>query len=354
MRASPFRLFAALSAVLCAAPVALATSAVAESSGPKQPPKVSHLKKTSADAPGVRPACKPSKSALGVSRTITIDAKGGPKYGYVNYAGNEILKDKEVLLTFDDGPLPRYTNKVLKALEKECTRATFFVVGRMSIAFPKSVKRIMREGHTLGTHTWSHGNLQRSGSRRAIDQIERGIAAAEAAAGQPIAPVFRFPYLGRTKAMEAHMAKRNLAVFSIDIDSRDTRGYSPSRMVRHTMARLKARGKGIVLFHDIKRTTASAIAPFLRELRKNGFKIVHLKAKGHTAPVATLKKRFDKLLDARSSGDKKKIKIAQRALRALPARNKRSTKRKKRGGRSGLLTPKLSGPEPDAFRSSNR
>ncbi|MEL7544765.1 MAG: polysaccharide deacetylase family protein, partial [Pseudomonadota bacterium] len=117
-------------------------------------------------------SCKPSRSKLGVSRTITLDAKGGPQFGFVNYPGKQLLKDKEVLITFDDGPLPRYTHKVLEALERECTRATFFLVGRMSIAFPKSVRRIMREGHTVGTHTWSHGNLQRGGTARAIDQIE--------------------------------------------------------------------------------------------------------------------------------------------------------------------------------------
>ncbi len=294
--------------------------------------------------------CKPSKSALGVSRTITIDTKGGPKYGFVNYPGNEILKDKEVLLTFDDGPLPRYTNKVLEALEKECTLATFFVVGRMSIAFPKTVKRIMKEGHTLGTHTWSHGNLQRGGSKRSIAQIERGIAAAEAAAGQPIAPVFRFPYLGRTSAMEAHLKKRNIAMFSIDIDSRDTRGYSPSRMVSHTMARLKSRGKGIVLFHDIKRTTAAAVAPFLRALRKNGFKIVHLKTSNVSPPITDLKKKYDKLLSARSSGDKAKIRIAQKAFKSLPARNKRSVKRSGTLKVNSAVTPSVPSINSDPFK----
>lgn len=300
----------------------------AENSAVAKPvsPKVNGLKV--ADSAKTPKGCKPSRSKLGVSRTITIDANDGPKYGFVNYSGNEILKDKEVLLTFDDGPLPRYTNKVLEALERECTLATFFVVGRMSIAFPKTVKRIMNEGHTLGTHTWSHANLQRNSGGRGIRQIERGIAAAEAAAGRPIAPVFRFPYLGRTKAMEAHLAKRNIAVFSIDIDSRDTRGYSPKRMISHTIARLKSRGKGIVLFHDIKRSTAAATGPFLRALRKNGFKIVHLKTKALSPPVADLKKKYDALLAARSSGDKAKIRIARKALKALPVRNKRSVKRR--------------------------
>ncbi|MGI9404885.1 MAG: polysaccharide deacetylase family protein [Hyphomicrobiaceae bacterium] len=270
-------------------------------------------------------ACKPSESVLGVSRTIEIDTRGGPKYGSVNYAGNEILKDREVLLTFDDGPLPKYTNKVLKALEKECTRATFFAVGRMSIVFPKTIRRILKEGHTLGTHTWSHANLGRWGSRNAIAQYERGMAAIEAAAGTKISPIFRFPYLARSRAMEAHLAKRDIAIFSIDVDSRDTRRYGSSRIISHTMRRLKARGKGIVLFHDIKRSTAHAIPRFLKQLRKNGFKIVHLKTKNTVAPLASFKTRYDKLIAAREAKNrKKKIKIAQKALGALPTRNSRS------------------------------
>ncbi|MEO0618904.1 MAG: polysaccharide deacetylase family protein [Pseudomonadota bacterium] len=268
-------------------------------------------------------SCKPSRSKLGVARTITLDAKGGPQFGFVNYPGKQLLRDKEVLLTFDDGPLPRYTHKILEAMERECTRATFFLVGRMAIAFPKSVRRILREGHTVGTHTWSHGNLQRGGPARAVDQIERGIAAIEAAAEQKISPLFRFPYLGRTSVMETHLKSRDIAAFSIDVDSRDTRGYSPSRMISHTIARLKKRGKGIVLFHDIKRSTAAAVPGFLRALRKNGFKIVHLETSSYSPPRKKLKKRYDDLLAARASGDKKRIKVARRALRYLPERNQR-------------------------------
>lgn len=301
--------FGSLAAVLIAGHVCIADAAETTS--------------TNTAKPTAAKSCKPSKTALGVSRTITIDTKSGPKYGYVNYKGNEILKDKEVLLTFDDGPLPKYTNKVLKALEKECTRATFFAVGRMSIAFPKTVRRILREGHTLGTHTWSHGNLGRSGSKRAIAQIERGIAAIEAAAGTKISPVFRFPYLARTNAMETHLASRNISVFSIDVDSRDTRGYSSKRIVSSTIAALKRRGKGIVLFHDIKPASANAMPEFLRQLRKNGFKIVHLKTSSYSAPLASYKKRYDDLIAARASGNRKKIKLAQRALKELPSRNVR-------------------------------
>ncbi len=306
----------------------------------KEPRKVA--KRVAVTPP--KKACKPSKSRLGVARTITIDTRGGPRYGYVNYSGSEILKDKEVLLTFDDGPLPRYTNKILEALAKECTRATFFSVGRMAIAFPRTIKRIVREGHSLGSHTWSHAFLSRSGKTRGIAQIERGMAAVAAAAGTEIVPVFRFPYLARTKAMEAHLASRNIAVFSIDIDSGDTRGFSPNRMISHVMSRLKSRGKGIVLFHDIKRNTANAIPRLLKKLRKNGYKIVHLKTKSRTPAIASYRKRYDNLLTARASGNKKKIRIARKALKDLPPRNTRSKQRRSSIKESGaIVAPKASG-----------
>ena len=60
------------------------------------------------------------------------------------------------MLTFDDGPMPWITTSILDTLDQHCTKATFFSVGRMAIAYPETTRAIMLRGHTLGTHTWSH------------------------------------------------------------------------------------------------------------------------------------------------------------------------------------------------------
>ena len=132
---------------------------------------------------------------LGVSRIVEIDATGGPLYGDFSHRDKEpsFLGPKEVVLTFDDGPLPAVTRSILDTLDHFCTKATFFAVGRMAIAYPSTVREVLARGHTVGAHTWSHPlNLPRLKPEKAHDEIERGFAAVALAAGQPIAPFFRF------------------------------------------------------------------------------------------------------------------------------------------------------------------
>ncbi|HEY7548549.1 MAG TPA: polysaccharide deacetylase family protein, partial [Hyphomicrobiaceae bacterium] len=98
-------------------------------------------------------ACDASKG-IGVARTVDVDTRGGPWFGEP-YGNADFLAPGEVVLTFDDGPVPGSTRVILAALAAECTKATFFVVGEMAAAHPEVVKEIADQGHTIGTHTWS-------------------------------------------------------------------------------------------------------------------------------------------------------------------------------------------------------
>ena len=216
------------------------------------------------------------RGGIGVSRTVEIDTSAGPRFGLMQYRGNDFLKEKEVVLTFDDGPLRPHTKPVLDALSAHCTRATFFMVGRMAIADPEMVREVARRGHTIGTHTWSHANLHALSPDRAQAQIELGLSAVEKALGKPVAPFFRFPYLADTKALLAHLELRGIASFSIDIDSYDYRTPNAGTVYSNVMNALSARGKGIILFHDIQPSTARGLKRLLDDLRARGFKIVHL------------------------------------------------------------------------------
>ncbi|MFA5901912.1 MAG: polysaccharide deacetylase family protein, partial [Hyphomicrobium sp.] len=163
-------------------------------------------------------ACRNPTEALGVSRIVEIDSKTGPLYGGFTKFDKEprFLGPKEVVLTFDDGPMPKYTKPILNALDKFCTKATFFYVGQMAQAYPDMVKEVMGRGHTVGTHTWSHPlNLRALSLDRATDQIERGFAAVALAAGQPIAPFFRFPGLSDSSPLLAHLQERGVAAFTV-------------------------------------------------------------------------------------------------------------------------------------------
>jgi len=237
---------------------------------------LAHLPITGAAAAA---GCNGNSKALGVSRVLEIDTRGGSLYGRLQYKNQEPLGDKEVVLTFDDGPLRPHTRKVLAALAAHCTKATFFMVGRMAVADPAMVREVGAAGHTIAGHTWSHRNLANYSKASAAGEIELGISAVAHALGRPMAPFFRFPYLSDPKAMINYLGSRDIATFSIDVDSNDYRTQSGDWIRRTIMRQLADRGRGIILMHDIQRSTANGIRALLNDLAAKGYKVVHLKAK---------------------------------------------------------------------------
>jgi len=235
---------------------------------------------------GQRPfACTPGPNALGVARVVQIDTDAGPRFGF-QYKEQDFLADGEVVLTFDDGPLRAYTRPVLDALAAHCTRATFFLVGRMAVADPDMVKEYARRGHTIGTHTWSHANLSALSPQRAQAELELGFSAVQEALGKPLAPFFRFPYLRDSKGMIAYAQERRIGVFSIDVDSKDFRTRDGGTVHRRVMEGLARTKKGIILFHDIQPSTAHALPGLLSELKARGYRVVHLVPKAPAVTVA--------------------------------------------------------------------
>jgi len=178
----------------------------------------------------VHAECPDPKTALGVSRIVEIDASKGGVYGSVTRQPKEpsILGPKEVVLTFDDGPMPWITHSILDPLDRFCTKATFFEVGQMALSHPAVVKDVLGRGHTLGTHTMTHHfNLPRMAEPAAIDEIERGFAAVATAAGAPIAPFFRFTGLADSTALISYLRGRGIAAFTVDVVSNDS--YIPTK-----------------------------------------------------------------------------------------------------------------------------
>ena len=232
--------------------------------------------------------CQDPSGGLGVSRIVEIDTSGGPLYGDDSVFTREesFLGPKEVVLTFDDGPIPRITEPILDTLDKFCTKATFFSVGRMAIAYPATVKDVLARGHTLGSHTWSHPfNLKHSAIERARDEIEKGFAAVALAAGEPIAPFFRFPGLSDSDAMLALLQNRGIAAFTVDVISNDSYIGNAGRLTERTLHEIEKRDGGIILFHDIKAATAKALPEILSRLKAKGFKVVHMRPKSTYTPV---------------------------------------------------------------------
>src|ERR1700722_13343492 len=107
-------------------------------------------------APAQGQDCPGNPNALGTSRVLAVESGEYGGFGVMQYPETVPLRDKEVVLTFDDGPLPPYSEQVLDILAAQCVKATYFLVGAMAHAYPATVRRIYEEGHTIGTHTEDH------------------------------------------------------------------------------------------------------------------------------------------------------------------------------------------------------
>jgi peptidoglycan/xylan/chitin deacetylase (PgdA/CDA1 family) len=192
----------------------------------------------------------------------------------------DFLNDHEVVLTFDDGPWLGHTPAVLKALADQCVRATFFSIGKHATYYPDILKKVVAGGHTVGTHTWSHieleGVVKSRGLEAAEEEFEKGASAVKMMAGTPIAPFFRFPELRHPAEMLTYLGDRNVAIFSADVDSWDFRIKKPEELIKSLMGKVHKAGKGIILMHDFQKVTSIALPQILGELQKDGFKVVHM------------------------------------------------------------------------------
>ncbi|MCA1414104.1 polysaccharide deacetylase family protein [Bradyrhizobium sp. NBAIM20] len=234
----------------------------------------------------------PRKDALGTSRVLSVDPKTYPRVGLKSFPQTLPLADREVVLTFDDGPNPPTTSKVLAALAQECVRATFFLIGQHASEHPDMVKRIAREGHTVGHHSYSHPFMGRIPFEKAMADIDRGIAADEMAlhgvsTTTPSTPFFRFPYFESTQAQLDLLQSRGIIVFGADLWASDWEEMTPEQQLKLVTERLAASGKGIILFHDNKARTAAMMPAFLRYLRENDYRVVHI------VPAGTSQKSAD-------------------------------------------------------------
>lgn len=190
-----------------------------------------------------------------------------------------VLLRNEVVLTFDDGPVPGKTKAILDALDAHEVKATFLMVGEMAESYPHLVREVAERGHTIGSHTQNHPDLGSMSFERAIAEIRRGeksIAAALIPAEQHAAPFFRFPYLASTPALRRHLAARGTVVIDVDIDSKDYFVSTPEQVRRRALAKIEKKGSGVVLFHDLHARTAAMLPAFLDELDARGYKVVHL------------------------------------------------------------------------------
>ena len=232
---------------------------------------------------------------LGVARVLEVGTHGGLEVGWKTYHATLPLADHEVILTFDDGPDPKYTPQVLDALAAQCVRATFFAIGAKVDAAPELARREAEAGHNVALHTYTHPQptLRYMPPAQARADILKGALAIERAAyGQDYgakppedlaglklhAPFFRFPGFADTADLRDWFAAGDVAVFSVDIWASDWIPMTPEQELKLILGRLEKARKGMLLFHDDKPWTAEMLPRFLSELKARGYRVVHLAA----------------------------------------------------------------------------
>jgi peptidoglycan-N-acetylglucosamine deacetylase len=278
----------ALQTASAAQAVQLPSAASAKSGAPRDDIEVTGtIPEKPVVAPQPAKAACANPDALGVSRVVEIDTTGGPGFGFEHFKQLDFLADKEVVLTFDDGPWPANTPAVLKALADECTKALFFPIGKHATYHPEILRQVAAAGHTIGAHTWSHANLnsKKITEQQSKDEIEKGFSAVKLALGTAPAPFFRFPELQHGPAAMAYLGTRDVAIFSCDVDSFDFKSKDAAQVINTVMTKVDKLGKGIILMHDFQKHTAEALPALLRRLKAGGYKIVQMKAR---TPFQTL------------------------------------------------------------------
>jgi peptidoglycan/xylan/chitin deacetylase (PgdA/CDA1 family) len=219
--------------------------------------------------------------ALGTARVLTVDPAAYPRVGRKHFPQTLPLRPKEVVLTFDDGPEPGSTERVLDALKHECVKAAFFVLGRASAAHPTLVRRELSEGHTIAHHSFGHPILDRMTAEAAKAEIDHGFAAVDTALygkaeRSPVTPFFRFPGFASNQALLDHLERRQIAVFGADLWASDWNPMTPAQQLALVLDRLEQTRGGILLFHDPRAQTAAMLPAFLRALKSRGYSVVHV------------------------------------------------------------------------------
>jgi peptidoglycan/xylan/chitin deacetylase (PgdA/CDA1 family) len=269
---------------------------------------------TSPPLPSATASCS-NPNAIGIARVVEIDTTGGPGFGFEHFKSHDFLREGEVVLTFDDGPWPKNTPAVLAALAAHCTKAIFFPIGTHATYEPGILKQVAAAGHAVGSHTWCHQDLSKTKGHCLIngkvqtveydpkDEIEKGISAVRWATGAPTAPYFRFPALRQPQELVDYLGKRNIAIFSTDMDSFDFKMRKPEQVRQAVMAKLKKHGKGIVLMHDFQHATAEAAMDLLNDLKAGGYKVVFMKPKFAVTTLPAYDEQVLKLVKGPGGGD---------------------------------------------------
>jgi peptidoglycan/xylan/chitin deacetylase (PgdA/CDA1 family) len=218
-------------------------------------------------------------AALGTSRVLKV--KSDVTAGFGRPFPALPLAPKEIILSFDDGPVAGPTSDILDILSHECIRATFFMIGKRAQANPQLVARVRDGGHTLASHSYSHKNLDTLPADEAMADIQHGYEAVEKAAFGPgrseeRARLFRFPSYKSTPELVSFVRSHHGIVAGWDISSEDWRGQPAEVTMQRVRHLLDRRDRGNLSLHDSQKNTVALLPMIIAEMRARGLRIVHI------------------------------------------------------------------------------
>lgn len=226
------------------------------------------------EAPPQTASCEDGKGDT--NRTINLTLESPPIW--------QQLDAREVVLTFDDGPEPGKTGKVLDLLAANCAKAAFFLRGDAAEKYPDIVRNIVIAGHQVGGHGWAHASLTDMPIEDARAEIERSVTVInDALAASPETQnmrtrLFRFPYMNSNRELEQLMVELNLVPVPVHADGADWELTDPNEIVANVFRMLrKADDRGVILLHDPFDSSDEAVELLLRRLKDEGYRIVEIR-----------------------------------------------------------------------------
>ncbi len=234
-----------------------------------------------------------------LSRVVAVDSKTEDR---ADEAGIEsvrpalALNEKEIVLTFDQGPHGAYTKNVLDILDHHCVKATFFMTGSAALRFASEVRDVAQRGHTLASAVGSPGaDFDALSFEAAKAEIDKGLTAVAQASNEPAAPFVRLRTKSLARDLVSHLKEEGVSVWSFDIAAGDDEpGLTATRLANRTIARVEAAGKGVIQFHDTSKATVDALDSILVNLKLAGFKVVHVVPAASYSPKPEYLAEFSK------------------------------------------------------------
>lgn len=211
-----------------------------------------------------------SSSATGMA-TAPAEPTGTNPHNLIAYS-SAVVDGPYIAMTFDDGPNPETTPRLLKMLEQRGIKATFFVLGSRAVASPNIIKQMIAQGHEVANHSWDHPQLPKIPVAAADKQIADTNAVIEQITGLKIHNV-RPPYGAMTPALRAHLREKFGSTFIYwSVDPLDWKDRNPT--IIHDRILKNVHPGAIILSHDIHPTTVDAMPKTLDDLIAKGYKFV--------------------------------------------------------------------------------